>query len=410
MRLRIRLMVGMREQKFTCGSIAANRAAHVNKAQTYDVAVIGAGAFGAWTAYTLGQRGRKVILLDAHGPANARASSGGESRIIRMGYGPDELYARWSIRALELWSEFLRGRQEKLFHRTGVLWMAERGDRYVASALEVLTRLQVAIEQFSQEQLRTRYPQINFDGVEWGFLETQSGVLMARRAVQAVVEAAIRNGVTYQPGTALPPTKTDPNTISTREGSRVNAGQFVYCCGPWLPTIFPDVLGGRIFPTRQEVFFFGTPAGSSQFCSPAMPTWIDLGSETYGMPELESRGFKIALDRHGPAFDPEDGRRVVSPESTAAVRERLARRFPALADAPVVETRVCQYENTSNGDFLIDRHPEFENVWLVGGGSGHGFKHGPALGEYVAKLLEGGATEKRFSLAIKERVQRRAVF
>ena len=383
----------------------------MNKAHTYDVAVVGAGIFGAWTAYTLQQRGKKVILLDAHGPANARASSGGESRIIRMGYGPDELYTRWSMRALELWLEFFQGRQEKLFHRTGVLWMAGPGDTYVASALEVLTRLQVPIEQFSQEQLRKRYLQINFDDVEWGFVETHSGVLMARRAVQAVVEVAICNGVAYQPGTGLPPKKTYPNTISTREGSRVNAEQFVYCCGPWLPTIFPDVLGGRIFPTRQEVCFFGTPAGSSEFCSPAMPTWIDLGNETYGMPDLESRGFKIALDRHGPAFDPEDGVRVVSPESTAVVQQRLAHRFPALADAPVVETRVCQYENTSNGDFLIDRHPEFKNVWLVGGGSGHGFKHGPTLGEYVAKLLvDGGETEKRFSLGTKDRVKRRAVF
>ena len=382
----------------------------MSKAQNYDVAVIGAGVFGAWTAYALQQCGKKVILLDAHGPANARASSGGESRIIRMGYGPDELYARWAMRALELWLEFFRGGQERLFHRTGVLWMAERGDTYVASALEVLTRLLVPIEQFSREQLQKRYPQINFQDVEWGFLETGSGVLMARRAVQAVVEAAARNGVAYEQGTALSPSKTDPN-VTTREGSRVRAESFVYCCGPWLPKIFPELLGGRIFPTRQEVFFFGTPAGSSQFCSPAMPTWIDLGSETYGMPDLESRGFKIALDRHGPAFDPENDVRVVSPESTAAVRQQLAHRFPALAHAPVVETRVCQYENTSNGDFLIDRHPEFENVWLVGGGSGHGFKHGPALGEYVAKLLvNGAAIEKRFSLGTKDKVQRRAVF
>jgi len=383
----------------------------VSKGQKYDVAVIGAGVFGAWTAHTLRQRGKKVILLDAHGPANARASSGGESRIIRMGYGPDELYAKWSIRALELWLEFFQGMQDKLFHRTGVLWMAQRGDRYVASALDVLRRLQVPIEQFSQEQLRKRYPQINFDDVEWGFLETQSGVLMARRAVQAVVKSAIQNGVAYEAGTTSAPDKKDLHTIGMSDGARLSAETFVYCCGPWLPKIFPEELGGRIFPTRQEVLFFGTPPGSSEFCAPRMPTWIDLGSETYGMPDLESRGFKIAVDRHGPAFDPEDGVRVVSPESLALVRDRLARRFPALADAPVVETRVCQYENTSNGDFLIDRHPNFEHVWLVGGGSGHGFKHGPALGEYVATLIiDGGSTEKRFSLATKDRVQRRAVF
>ena len=142
-----------------------------------------------------------------------------------------------------------------------------------------------------------------------------------------------------------------------------------------------------------------------------MPTWIDFKDEAYGLPDVEGRGVKVAIDRHGPAFDPDTSKRVVTPESLEAVRKYLAQRFPALKDAPVVETRVCQYENTSNGDFLIDRHPAFENAWLVGGGSGHGFTHGPALGEYVAaRVTEGGAGEPRFSLATKQTFQKRAVF
>jgi sarcosine oxidase len=178
-----------------------------------------------------------------------------------------------------------------------------------------------------------------------------------------------------------------------------------------LPQLFPELLGERIHPTRQEVYFFGPPPGDARFSPPLMPAWIDFGAEVYGMPDLEARGFKLALDRHGPAFDPEAGERVVSGETLAAAREYLAARFPALKSAPLVEARVCQYENTSSGDFLIDRHPEFENVWLVGGGSGHGFKHGPALGEYVAaRVTEGGAVEPRFTLATKETVRRRAVY
>ena len=110
------------------------------------------------------------------------------------------------------------------------------------------------------------------------------------------------------------------------------------------------------------------------------------------MPDLEGRGFKIALDRHGVRVDPDTQSRIVSEEVAAEVRRYVARRFPGLRDAPIVETRVCQYENTSSGDFLIDRHPEIENVWFVGGGSGHGFKHGPAVGEYVAgRVLDGAA-------------------
>jgi sarcosine oxidase len=133
----------------------------------------------------------------------------------------------------------------------------------------------------------------------------------------------------------------------------------------------------------------------------------------YSLPDIEGRGFKLAFDRHGPAFDPDSGARVVGPESVAQLRAFLQRHIPELADAPVVETRVCQYENTSNGDFLIDRHPEMENVWLVGGGSGHGFKHGPAVGVYVTGLLINSprtAAEPRFSLATKKVQQKRAIY
>jgi glycine/D-amino acid oxidase-like deaminating enzyme len=201
-------------------------------------------------------------------------------------------------------------------------------------------------------------------------------------------------------------------SIATSGGDSIHAGVFIFACGPWLPKVFPDLLGQRIFPTRQEVFFFGVPPGDSRFEPPALPTWINLGDdEAYGMPDLEHRGLKVAIDRHGPPFDPDTGRRVVTPEGLEEARRYAQHLFPAMKDAPVVESRVCQYENTSNGDFLIDRHPAFENVWLAGGGSGHGFKHGPVLGEYVAaRITEGGAVEPRFTLAAKEEIQHRAVF
>jgi sarcosine oxidase len=142
-----------------------------------------------------------------------------------------------------------------------------------------------------------------------------------------------------------------------------------------------------------------------------LPTWLFQGEQIYGMPDLESRGLKIAVDRHGERVDPDTQLRVASAEGAVEARRFVEQRFPALRGAPITETRVCQYENTWNGDFLIDRHPEMENVWFVGGGSGHGFKHGPAVGEYLAGRILGGVTEEtRFSLASKETVQRRAVF
>ena len=383
----------------------------------FDVAVVGAGVFGAWTALSLQQAGRKVVLVDGYGPANARASSGGESRVIRMGYGSDEIYTRWAMRALNLWQQFFSRTNEQLFHPTGVLWMARDGDAYVSETLKALERSGVEVEKLQRAELFERYPQIDFGPVTWGVFEPASGVLMARRAVQTVVEEAIREGLSYLSEAVLPPVGASRggrlDSILTSSGERIVAESFVFACGAWLPKLFPALLGDLIHPTRQEVFFFGAHAGDRRFAPPQMPVWLDFKEQIYAIPDLEGRGFKVAIDRHGTACDPDSLDRIVSLDGLKEVREFLARRVPALKDAPLLETRVCQYENTSNGDFLIDRHPSFDNVWLVGGGSGHGFKHGPVVGEYVAeKITNDGQqpTEHRFTLAAKERIQKRTVF
>jgi len=385
----------------------------VNSQRTFDVAVIGAGVFGAWTAWHLAKRGKRVVLIDAYGVAHSRASSGGETRIIRMGYGADEIYTRWSQRSLVQWKELFAARtQEALFQETGVLWLSGGDDARFRQTVATLTRCGVPFEQIDVKALEKRFPQIGFDGITAGLLEPHSGALMARRAVAAVVEEAIRLGAEYRCAQVLrPPGSGRANEVATNHGENIAAGQFVFACGPWLGKVFPDVLGARIFPSRQEVFFFGVPAGDGRFAPPALPTFLFQGDESYGMPDLETRGLKIALDRHGERIDPDTQSRIVSASAIEEIRHYVARRFPALRDAPIVETRVCQYENTSSGDFLIDRHPGMENVWFVGGGSGHGFKHGPAVGEYVTgRILDRIEPEPRFSLATKARTQNRAVF
>jgi len=379
----------------------------------YDAAVIGAGVFGSWSAHHLLRAGLRVSLIDAYGAANSRASSGGESRIIRMGYGDDEIYTRWSERSMAMWLEFFAriGRPE-LFHRTGVLLMSRENDSRAASTLRTLEKVGVNFELLGRDELERRYPQINLGEVTLAIYEPMSGALMARRAVQSVADFVARSGGDYLiESVAAPAGSGRLNEIVTRNGSKIGADVFIFACGPWLPKLFPALLQDRIRPTRQEVYFFGVPAGDARFAPPHMPTWIDFNAETYGMPDLENRGFKLAFDRHGAAIDPDAAERGVTGDSLEPARAFLAHRFPALADAPLVESRVCQYENTSNGDFLIDRHPDFDNVWLVGGGSGHGFKHGPALGEYVAaRVIEGGEIERRFTLATKETAPKRTVF
>src|SRR6202171_1837594 len=378
----------------------------------YDVAVIGAGVFGAWTAWHLARRGKRVLLAEAYGPGNARASSAGESRIIRMGYGAGELYTRWSQRSLVQWKEFLAATRQPLFHETGVLWLAGKDDSRVRQTAETLRGCGIPVQELSRAEVETRYPQIGLDGITRGLLEPHSGVLMARLAVAAVVEDAMRGTGEYRVARIAQPRAAGPiSSVMMTSGERIEAEHFVFACGAWLGKLFPEILGGRIFPSRQEVFFFGVPAGDSRFAPPSLPTWLFQEDQIYGMPDLESRGLKIAVDRHGERVAPDKQPREGGVEGAEEARLFVEQRFPALRGAPIVETRVCQYENTWNGDFLIDQHPEMENVWFVGGGSGHGFKHGPAVGQYVAeRILGGGKEEKRFSLASKQTAQKRAVF
>jgi len=376
------------------------------------VVVVGAGCFGGWTAYHLARSGRDVTLLDAYGPGNSRASSGGETRVIRMGYGAQEIYTRWSLRSLGLWKALEERTATQVFHQTGVLWMARDQDPLTMSTLATLERVGVPHQRLSGAQIEMRWPQITCGSDTWAIVEPDSGVLMARRAVDVVVREAVREGARYATTAVDSPQigRGRLDAVTTRSGETIAGATFVFACGSWLPKLFPDLLGERIFATRQEVLYFGPPAGDARFAPPALPAWIDFGEEMYGIPDIEARGIKISLDRHGPPFDPDTGERTAG-ETLPAVRAYLARRFPALRDAPLVSAEVCQYENTCNGDFLIDRLPEVENVWLVGGGSGHGFKHGPAVGEYVARLVtEGGEVDERFQLATKEKIQKRAVY
>ncbi|HXF94539.1 MAG TPA: FAD-dependent oxidoreductase, partial [Gemmatimonadales bacterium] len=201
-----------------------------------------------------------------------------------------------------------------------------------------------------------------------------------------------------RPGTL---TRGEMREVELADGSKLRADRFVFACGPWLGTLFPAVVGSLVRATRQEVFFFGTPAGDGRFTEAALPVWADHGSRfMYGIPGNQWRGFKVADDTRGPAFDPTDGERVVSAEGLRAAREYVGFRFPGLRGAPLLEARVCQYENTPDEHFLLDRHPEARNAWLVGGGSGHGFKFGPALGELIAGLvLEDGEPDPVFRLS-----------
>ena len=366
------------------------------------IVVVGAGAFGGWTALHLLRLGAQVTLIDSWGPGNSRSSSGGETRVIRAIYGPDRVYTEMVKRDYELWARLDTSKDEPLYVETGALWMHRGDDAYVRAALPILEDLGFPVDKLAIPDAAKRYPQIDFHGVKSAYLERKAGALFARRACVAVRNAFEKGGGNYRIAYAEPGSITNGSLSSVRleDGSHIDADVYVFACGPWLGRLFPDAIGDAVRPTRQEVHYFGTPRGSERYLPGQLPIWIDFGERIiYGLPDIHGRGFKVADDTRGELFDPTSGNRTPSAEGTARARQLLAERFPELAKAPLVAAEVCQYENSPDGNLIIDRHPQAKNVWFVGGGSGHGFKLSPAVGEMAAaQIVSGKDVPKMFRL------------
>jgi glycine/D-amino acid oxidase-like deaminating enzyme len=357
------------------------------------VAVIGAGAFGGWTALELVHRGADVILIDAWGAGHARASSGGDTRIIRSVYGSRDIYTTMAARALELWRAYDRCWQADLLRITGGLWIfGQENDGFARASAAALETAGRDFEWLSPADASARYPQVDTRDVAILLYEPDAGYLFARRACEHVAARVAAAGGTVRIGAVRPPATSAGrlHRLTLDDDTSVNADVFVFACGPWLGRVFPDVVGDLVTPTRQEIYYFGTPAGDRRFSDTDLPVWIELGETLlYGIPDAGTRGFKIADDTPGPRFDPTNGSRELTASGIDHVRQFLGRRFPALREAPLLGGEVCQYEATPDAHFIVDVHPEASNVWLVGGGSGHGFKMGPVMGEIVAAAALG---------------------
>lgn len=353
------------------------------------IVVVGAGAFGGWTSLYLLRSGYDVTLIDAWGPGNSRSSSGDETRVIRSTYGANEFYFDLNVRALELWKEHQFLWKKQLFFNTGVLWFCyQEKSPLVDDSIPFSQKHKMEYHYLDLKDLHKRYPAINTQDLHHAWLDPFGGFLKARESCQAVNEAFVLEGGKFVLAHAKPNKifSGRMENISLSNGEKISADAYVFACGSWLGQIFPEVLAKRLTCTKQEVYYFGVPKEIVNTYN-QLPVWIDLDGRDfyYGIPSNSNRGFKIGVDLRGEAFDPTNGDRTFNPDTLALARKFIGHRFPELKNAPVVESRVCPYENSEDGNFIFERHPEANNVWFLGGGSGHGFKHGPALGELVAR-------------------------
>jgi glycine/D-amino acid oxidase-like deaminating enzyme len=391
----------MDRRSFLAGSTAAAAAEGVAPALSApaisagrpEIVVVGAGAFGGWTALVLRERGYRVTLLDAYGAGNSRASSGDESRHMRAGYDERELYSDWAFRAMAVWKSREKEFGRSLMYPAPRLQMATSMTKGLAAQKSIFEKLRIPYEIVEHDELRRRYPQIGFEDIGVAFVETpaSSAVLKARESMIAVSEVFMRKGGTFRVAQAAPGSATGRvlNDLDLGAGGRISAQVFIFACGPWLPKVFSKLLGRKISSPRRELYYWGVPPGDTRFNWPNLPTWSDDVLGNYGFPNFD-RGVKVAPPHAGVFLqDPDEDERVPSAYLMHRAREWVGKRLPGLAQMPIVESRVCQVETTANGDFIIDRHPDLDNLWIVGGGSGHGFKHGPYLGEYVADRVTG---------------------
>ena len=355
------------------------------------IAVIGAGAFGGWSALYLLRKGFKVTLIDAWGAGNPHSSSGDETRVIRSTYGSNEQYFNLNVRSLELWKENQQRWNKKLFFNAGVLWLCyEEKTPMVDDSIPFTKKHKMEYEYLSIQDLQKRFPLVNTAGLHHAYLDPFGGYLKARESCQAVFEAFVHEGGNFiQAHAQLDEIENKKlKTVNLSNNNSITADAYLFACGPWMGKVFPDLLSNMITCTKQESYYFNVPHQfATQFDN--MPAWIDVDGSNYyyGIPGNASRGFKIGLDRRGEIFDPTVGERSANPETLTKARKFIGHRFPQLKDASLIESRVCLYENSPDGNFIFSAHPEASNVILLGGGSGHGFKHGPALGELAANTI-----------------------
>lgn len=359
------------------------------------VTVVGAGVFGSWAAFSLLKKGFRVTVVDAWGPGHSRSSSGDETRVIRSTYGANETYFDLNVRALELWKIFQERIGRQIFHNTGILWFCyDKRTDLVDDSIPFTRKHKMEYEYLTPDELHQRFPMIRTNDLDHAWLDPFGGYLQARNSIQWLNKLFIEEGGTYIQANAMPG-KIEGDRLSNlilSNGNTLKSDAYIFACGSWLGKLFPTVLGNILTCTKQEVYYFGVPTENA-FLFENLPVWVDVDGRDfyYGIPGNSHRGFKLGVDIRGSEFDPTSGDHVYSPETLAKAREFISHRFPLLHNAPLIESRVCPYENSPDGNFIFDLLPEVSNTYILGGGSGHGFKHGPALGELVAEALASGA-------------------
>ena len=385
------------------------------------VVVIGAGAWGGWTAYHLRTRGVRVTLIDQYGPGNSRSTSGDETRGIRSSYGDraaGELWTPWARTAIARWKLFEKEWapvfRTSFFHETGDVIMRATREPFITKTVDLWKANNVRHEVLTGEEARKRWPVIKADDITVAIVEPDAGVVRCRAATQSVASAAQKLGAELVLGRVRPGpiVNGQMDGVILDDGTVIRGDSYVFACGPWLRKLFPYMENRARIPIGHALYF-GVPAGDARFQFPNLPSFNFPGVTGWPMLPVDSRGFRVRGAIAPPAppagtaaaapaapsapaappdpalQDPDLSPRWTNQDRVDGARRFLAARFPLLANAPLLETRACHYESSVNQNFIVDHVPDTTNAWIAGLGQAEGFKFGPVIGEYIAQRVMG---------------------
>ena len=363
------------------------------KKNIYDVIIIGLGAMGSAASYYLSKNGVKVLGLDTYEPPHKLGSSHGHTRVIREAYHEGTSYVPIVKRAYELWNELDHEIEDKLILEYGGMYLGDDG-KYLSDAKKSAKKYDIPIKEFSSKEIKQKYNILNPPNNFKGLLENRSGAVFPEKAISNFLSKSINNGsshnynekvIGWEKQSKFYKVETDKNNYF--------AEKLIFSSGAWIKNLVPSLkLPVKI--ERQVLFWFNPIKDKYKFHYSNMPNtgWdLDNGMEFYTQPNIENKGFKVAMHHNGKFISENDLNRESNADDLSIVKNFLEEYIP-LANGKLIDSRVCVYTNTPDLDFIIDFYPNDENLIICSPCSGHGFKFTPAIGEICSELVINNGT------------------
>lgn len=384
--------------------------------QSYDVAIVGLGAMGSASLYQLAKAGVKVVGVDRFAPPHIEGSTHGETRITRRATGEGMAYAPLAIRSHEIWREVEAETGARLLHEVGALTLAPPDDLtirpgrtgFLQNAINIAEHFAIDHEVIDAAEVRRRFPNFMAEDDEIGFFEPGAGYLVPEACVAANLDLARKHGAALELGTKVTAIAKSGSgmTIATDKGD-IFADKVIVSAGAWAGGLLGAPFDTLLKPTRQVMHWFALEPVAAEHWRPS-PVFICIHDEDafYGFPSVDGLTIKTAGENYGPGSDPDHIERTVVAEESAAMHRRHVQGRLRGVSPEIRRTATCIYTSTPDNHFLIDWHPDMENLLVVSPCSGHGFKHSAAIGEAAAELVTRGTSQRDLSFfALSERLK-----